>query len=101
AVTAQTNGIAQDYALVISSGDGAAADALTLAGDSVASSNAPVVVRPDDTFGSTPGISGALLMGQRAGANSSLLGGTVPWPGGANGAITAGQTNQWRFYVLT
>ena len=26
---------------------------------------------------------------------------SIPWPGGSNGVITVGLTNQWRFYVLT
>ena len=26
---------------------------------------------------------------------------SIPWPGGPNGVITVGLTNQWRFYVLT
>ena len=36
------------------------------------------------------------------GAQAPLAdGNTIPWPGGANGVITVGLTNQWRFYVLT
>ena len=27
--------------------------------------------------------------------------GTIPWPAGANGVITAGLASQWRFYVLS
>ena len=36
------------------------------------------------------------------GAQAPLAdGNTIPWPGGTNGVITLGLTNQWRFYVLT
>ncbi len=101
AVTAQTNGIAQDYALVISSGDGAISNALSLSVNSMSSSNAPVVLNLTNAFTSTPGVSGAMLMNQRVGANSLISNGSVLWPGGTNGIITPGQTNQWRFYVIT
>ena len=100
AVTAQTNGVAQDYALVVSSGDGGIANALSLGGGSLASSNLADIISLTNSFGGN--VSGAFLVNQRAGANSSLLDpGSIPWPGGATGFITPGLTNQWRFYILT
>jgi subtilisin-like proprotein convertase family protein len=100
AVTAQTNGIAQDYALVISSGEGEVAGALTLAGGSLASTNLSNVIGLTNGFAGN--VSGAVLTGQRVGASSPLLDpGSISWPGGAAGFITPGLTNQWRFYSVT
>jgi hypothetical protein len=90
AVTAHTNDVVQDYALVVSSGDGQVADALMLTADPASAFTvAPNVTVLANALASNPGVSGAVLMGQRAGANAPLLAGT-------NGLI-----NQWRFYVLT
>ncbi len=102
AVNAQTNGIAQDYALVISSDNGELPDALSLTSGAAVSNGVCNVTVLTNNFGSLPGISGALLMNQRVGANPPLLDANpVPWPGGSNGFILPGLTNQWRFYVLT
>jgi subtilisin-like proprotein convertase family protein len=102
AVTAQTNGVVQDFALVISSGDGQMADALTVTEAPIASLTSPSVMFITNSFSTNQGISGALLLNQRVGAQAPLAdGNTAPWPGGGNGIITAGLTNQWRFYVLT
>jgi len=110
AVTAQTNNsvgayapnVVQDYALVISSGNGQTNNAITV-------TNHPIVSNPTGDQQITlvaPG-SGALL-NQFAGANSPLLGtntllfnGTAPENLGANWQVTIGQTNQWHFYVVT
>ena len=47
-------------------------------------------------------MSGGLWLNQRVGAQGPLPeGNTIAWPGGPNGLITIGITNQWRFYVLT
>jgi len=102
AVTAQTNNTAQDYALVIASGDGQVPDALTIADSPVLSVTAPTVTFVTNTFDPAQGISGALLMNQRVGASPPTAeDSAIPWPGGADGLITVGLTNQWRFYVLT
>ncbi len=102
AVTARANDVAQDYALVIASGDGAEADALTVTDAPIASVNSASVTLVTNGFGPSQGITGGLLLNQRAGAMGPLAdGGTIPWPGGTNGVIAAGLTNQWRFYVLT
>ncbi len=112
AVTAQTNNVSQDYALVISSGNGDVTNALTIqnppAPGNVAVSNVTYIA---NAFAAGQGIggggiSGAVLSQQRVGANFQLLGtNTIPlgnntmW--GSNGVITIGVTNQWQFYVLT
>jgi len=102
AVTAQTNGVVQDYALVVSSGDGQVADALTVTDAPIESSASSSVMFVTNSFSPSQGISGVLLLNQRVGAQAPLAdGNTIPWPGGTNGDITAGLTNQWRFYVLT
>ncbi len=102
AVTARANDVAQDYALVIASGDGAEADALTVTDAPIASVTSASVTLVANGFAPSAGVSGGLLLNQRVGAMGPLAGGgTIPWPGGTNGVIAAGLTNQWRFYVLT
>jgi len=93
AVTAHTNQVAQDYALVISAGDGEFTDALTniqqqpIAGAS--QSTGTVVTNSFSQNGALNPVSGSLLLGQHVGANTPLLG------------TTNGITNQWHFYVIT
>lgn len=102
AVSTRVNDVVQDYALVISSGDGQVADALRV-------DDAPVVCIAADgatfvtnSFDPSQGISGALLLNQRVGGQGPASDGAgIPWPGSGDGVITAGSTNQWRFYVLT
>jgi subtilisin-like proprotein convertase family protein len=102
AVAAQATNVAQDCALVISSGDGAVADALTLTDAPIASATSSNVMFLTNAFAAGSGISGALLVNQRAGANPPLLDvGSIPWPAGSNGLIAPGTLSQWRFYVLT
>ena len=79
AVTTQPNGIAQDYALVISSGS-PAAGALTVVDQAAGYDPSPFV---------TIVTNGVPLLHQRVGANSPLL------------VSTNGVTNQWRFFVVT
>ena len=86
AVTGHTNGIVQDYALVISSGD------LT--------ETAPIQVTPsvpptpaDPNAFVTVITNGVPLFDQRVGANSPLLATNVS-------VLSNGATNQWNFYVL-
>ncbi len=102
AVSTRVNDVVQDYALVISSGDGQVADALQLCDAPVvcvASEGATLVT---NSFDPGQGISGALLLNQRVGARSPAFDGAgIPWAGGGDGVVTAGSTNQWRFYVLT
>ena len=102
AVSGQSTNIAQDYALVISSGDGAVPDALTFTDSPVASAPLADVIVLTNTFGTNSALSGALLLNQRVGANSPLLDvGSVPWPGGSSGLIAPGTPSQWKFYVLS
>jgi subtilisin-like proprotein convertase family protein len=103
AVTAQTNNVCQDYALVISSGDGLVTNALTFNGSpSIVSSNQPLLTVITNGFANSPGLAGGVLFDQRVGANPQLLGtNTILLPTEANGVLTLGVTNQWHFYVIT
>jgi len=93
AVTAQTNDVVQDYALVVSSGDGEVTDALHLEGVTpVVFTNAnayPGVTVITNQFPANPTVGGGILLGQHVGANTPLLG------------TTNGMTNQWHFYIIT
>lgn len=109
AVTANTNGVVQDFALVVSSGNGTISNALTLANAPVVSDSTPNVTFVADMFTNSTTVSGGILLNQHVGASSPLQGtntlsldGTVlqsDW--GTNGQITLGVTNQWHFYVVT
>jgi subtilisin family serine protease/subtilisin-like proprotein convertase family protein len=82
AVTAHPDGIAQDYALVISVDEGGSL-----------SVNPPPSSPPQITMDPTPFIksvtNGVAMVRERVGANSPLL------------VYTNGMTNQWNFYVFT
>jgi subtilisin-like proprotein convertase family protein len=116
AVTANSNGIVQDFAMVVSSDnpDGVVTNALMMG----FTPSMPQVINssymPDVTDVTNqidePTDSGALLLDQLVGASSPLQGRTnflLPlgsinqgnW--GTNGQITVGVTNQWHFYVIT
>ena len=85
AVTGNTNGILQDYALVISSGD-------ILSTGELAVEQVPVVVTnplPRVTYFDPAGETNNALLNQRVGANNPYL------------VATNGTTNQWSFYVVT
>lgn len=90
AVTAQTNNVVQDYALVISSGNGETAT-LNL----VSSTPLPVLTVPtaativSNLFSVPNSFTSGSLTGQRVGANTPLLG------------TTNGMTNQWHFFIVT
>lgn len=108
AVTAHTNGVVQDYALVISSSNGEITNALTLASDTLAVTN-PYIANLSavtNQFADSPDITGGLLLNQHVGASSPLQGTNTlsltnqsSW--NTNGQITAGVSNQWHFYVVT
>ena len=115
AVTAQTNNFAgnyapnvvQDYALVISSGDGQITNAMVV-------TTTPIVSNPtgDQQITYVSGNSGT-LNNQFVGANTPLMGTnalligltnsftTNELNGVTNWQITIGMTNQWHFYVVT
>jgi subtilisin-like proprotein convertase family protein len=103
AVSAQTNNVVQDYALVLSCGDGEVTNALTLTpARPVVSSNLPYVTVVANMFTNTPGYSGGVLLHQHVGASSPLLGtNAIEYPTEGNAVITLGVTNQWHFYMLT
>src|SRR5262249_15943278 len=107
AVRQHTNDIVQDYALVISSGNGEVTNAFTLTEFPLVVTNLPEVTIITNVFGVTNGYSGGILSNQRVGANSPLLGtNSVALSNSVdmlpnNGLITLGQNCQWRFYVIT
>ncbi|TAK96516.1 MAG: hypothetical protein EPO07_14425 [Verrucomicrobia bacterium] len=89
AVTAHPNDVVQDYALVISAGDGEVPDALTIDPDpAIVNPTGPEVTVPPNTITNAPGVAGSLLFHQLVGANAPLLG------------TTNGMTNQWHFYAI-
>jgi subtilisin-like proprotein convertase family protein len=101
AVTAQTNSVVQDYALVIACGEGEVPTAITMTDNGIISNPTN---DQDITFVMTT--NNSPLMNQIVGASSPLLGtnqtsvGTnTIWT--TNGLITFGMTNQWHFYVVT
>jgi subtilisin-like proprotein convertase family protein len=111
AVTAQTNNsvgayapnVVQDYALVISSGDGTVTNAMTVMAN-------PIVSNPttDQQITGVTNSNGGVLLNQTVGANTPLLGTNTllfssPSPEnlGTNWQVTLGMTNQWHFYVVT
>jgi len=89
AVTAHPDGTVQDYALVISSGEGEWPTSLTMdAGRTLLSVAPPVVTYVSNSLNVATFSSGTLV-GQHVGANTPLRG------------TTAGMTNQWRFYMMS
>jgi len=106
AVPGHTNDVVQDYALVISSGDGEVADALT---QTLPPSPSTTLIQPYVTIisNSLPQngphrVTGGILNKQRAGANTPLLGtnqALLDMP--TNGVLVIGMTNQWHFYMIT
>ena len=103
AVSAQTNNVSQDYALVISSGNGEVTNALKISSSAVVSADRLYLTPITNIFSSSPGYSGGILTHQHVGANPELVGtNTVPLDAsGGGGLITMGITNQWHFYILT
>jgi subtilisin-like proprotein convertase family protein len=103
AVTAQTNNVCQDYALVISSGDGLVTNAITtFTTSAIVSSSQPLVTVITNSFDKSPGLTGGVLFDQRVGANPQLLGtNTILDSTLADAVITLGVTNQWHFYIIT
>jgi subtilisin-like proprotein convertase family protein len=100
AVTAQTNNVVQDFALVISSGNGQVTNALTV-------TDAGIISNPTtDQLVTFVTATNAPLFNQFAGASTPLLG-TNQLPIGGNfgfasdALVTLGMTNQWHFYVVT
>jgi subtilisin-like proprotein convertase family protein len=103
AVTAQTNNVCQDYALVISSGDGLISNAIAFdASAPIIYSNQPLVTVITNSFVNSPGYDGGILYNQRVGAQPELLGtNTIVLTNDADAVVTLGVTNQWHFYLIT
>jgi subtilisin family serine protease/subtilisin-like proprotein convertase family protein len=99
AVTQHTNDMVQDFALVISAGGGMVSNAVTLVGEPVTQA-----AGSPEIFFIPPQSNGYPILNQHVGASSPLLGTNKisgSFGGWGPGAITAGETNQWRFYVMT
>ncbi len=92
AVTAHINDIVQDYALVISSGNGEATNAITVSStpsvQPIVGMNQAIIISVTNDFTTATFASGS-LEGQHVGANTPML------------VSTNGSTNQWRFYTMT
>ena len=108
ALSASLTNVAQDYALVISCGDGQVTNALTLTQPGLMSAvNVPDVSTVANEFTNAPAGSpyaaqGGLLLGQHVGASSPMISSnTVGYPSEGNAVITLGVTNQWHFYMVT
>lgn len=102
AVSAQANDVEQDYALVVSSGDGLVADALTITDTPLATGAVAQVTVLTNAFSASAGDAGDILFNQRAGANDPLLSTNIQLlPDTTNQWLTVGSPNQWHFYVLT
>ncbi len=114
AVTAQTNNVVQDYALVIACGKGEAPDAITVTPGTPPSVSNPTSDQQITLVNvSTNGMAtnsaaiGGVFLNQLAGANTPLLGtNTVGFATSTNlsyatnAVVTLGMTNQWHFYVV-
>jgi subtilisin-like proprotein convertase family protein len=96
ALTAQTNNVLQDYALVMSIGDGAATNGITL----VAQDPVLAPTLPNVTYVS-PASNGLPLFDQVVGAGSALLCTNLLTNAITYGVINTGVTNQWTFYVIS
>ncbi|HSU56418.1 MAG TPA: S8 family serine peptidase, partial [Candidatus Dormibacteraeota bacterium] len=108
AVTAHPNGVAQDFALVVSSGNGEVPDAIQFVGTpNVVGTNLPFVSYQTNQFIGDPLDTGAIVADQHSGASSPFLGtNTTPVNHQQNfptydGTINVGVTNQWHFYAFT
>ena len=102
AVSASPNNVAQDFALVISSGEGLVTNALELVSSASSAVMDPQITYMTNSFSATPGYYGGTLMNQHVGANTPLLGtNTLDLAPSASGILTLGVTNQWHFYVIT
>lgn len=98
AVTAHTNEITQDYALVVSSAALNFAGGLTVSDTPMLLTNYSTMSEPHRFTYLDPGATNAApLPGQRAGANSPL----AHHPTNSLMVITNGTTNQWVFFHVT
>ena len=98
----QSTNIVQDYALVVSCGDGTLTNALTFTRTAQTSVNVPNLTTLTNSFVGSDSYYGQAIANQRVGANSPLVGtNTFTIPTAANALVTLGITNQWHFYVIS
>jgi subtilisin-like proprotein convertase family protein len=97
------NNVVQDYALVVSCGDGQLlTNAITLSSPTPNSVATPQFTPMVNDFVGSPDYFGQTVQHQRAGANSPLLGtNNFILASQADAQVTIGVTNQWHFYVIT
>jgi subtilisin-like proprotein convertase family protein len=103
ALSANLTNVVQDYALVVSCGDGQVTNALALTQSGpLVLTNALDVTPVGNMFTNTPGMEGGILLHQHVGASSPLMGtNTIHYPVEGNALITLGVTNQWHFFMVT
>jgi subtilisin-like proprotein convertase family protein/subtilisin family serine protease len=99
AVTAEQTNIVQDFALVVSCGDSANTNGIV-----VTTSNTVSAITPQITYLSS--FTNGINYGQISGANAPWLStNTLALPAqlgfGTNASLQIGQTNQWRFFIVT
>jgi subtilisin-like proprotein convertase family protein len=93
--------VVQDYALVVSCGDGVLTNAISFSRVGTSSTSAPQQTTMTNDFVGSPQYFGQTVTHQRAGANSPLMGtNTFVLPSQANAVVTIGVTNQWHFYQI-
>ena len=102
AVSERTDELVQDYALVISSGDGQISDALNLTDSSLSTGSLPGTTFITNTFSRSSSDFGTVLLHQRVSAFGTLPAtNVIGLPGSSNAVITIGSPQQWHFYVFT
>jgi hypothetical protein len=108
ALSSHPNDVVQDYALVISSGNGDVTDGLILTDRPIAVTGAGGPTVLTNSFVGDVEDVGGILLRQRVGANSPLIGtnsvvvtNTVITMGAVQGVAVLGETNQWHFYAFT
>jgi len=101
AVAANAGPAAQDYALVISCGEGQVPDALNLIESAPGGESEPRVTVLTNNLPLAKGWVGTHLSGERIGAHPLLASNFVVNPATSNQTITLGAASQWRFYVFT
>jgi subtilisin-like proprotein convertase family protein len=117
AVTAQSNNVVQDYALVISCGNGQEPTVMSVSAvPPVTPPTYPPIAQQIDFLSGTN--VNAALINELVGANTPLLGTTTVPVGtlmgldtnglpipltdfASNAVVTVGMTNQWHFYIVT
>ncbi|HWQ93360.1 MAG TPA: S8 family serine peptidase, partial [Clostridia bacterium] len=101
AVPGHTNDVVQDFALVVSSGDGVVTNAFSFANVGRTIETAPNVTVVTNRLPNSTNYLQGRLERQRAGAHTPMLGtNTIQVPLGES-HLTVGVTNQWRFYTFT